>query len=303
MTTIRLDRIAAFVRVVEAASFTTAARQLGLPKSSISRRVMYLEKELGVRLLQRTSRKLRLTEAGRTYFDHMRPAIETIAKTNQAIMKVADQPQGTVRIAVPPALGLSLLPNIIASFVRRHPSVHIEILHTVRYVDLIEEQLDLAIRIGKLTDSSLIKTKIGVGMNRRGLFASRDYLRRKGTPKTLQELTDHDCVSFSGLPGHRMWRFVSGTRSQNVKVAQTVEVDDMLFVYRAVLAGIGVGLLSLFFAAEPEARRSLVRVLPQYVTRDEPVSLVWPTRRHEPAGVVLFRNYLINNLASFRWNR
>jgi DNA-binding transcriptional LysR family regulator len=105
MTTIRLDRIAVFVRVVEAASFTTAARQLGLPKSSISRRVMYLEKELGVRLLQRTSRKLRLTEAGRTYFDHMRPAIEMIAKTNQVIMKVAEEPQGTVRIAVPPALG------------------------------------------------------------------------------------------------------------------------------------------------------------------------------------------------------
>ncbi len=289
------NAVSLFVRVVEAGSFTRAAAQLGITTSGVSRAVARLEAELGVRLLQRTTRKLSLTAAGRTYFDQVRGALARLEEAGSTAIEMGAEPRGSVRLTAPPGLVGALIP-FVAAFLLRYPKIGVQLSCSQGIVDLVEEGFDLALRLGRLRDSSLVARRVGHLVT--GLFASRGYVARNGLPRTPADLAQHDCVLFRSQGGKATWRLSDGEREHLVEVTGRIEVDEIPSLHQAVLNGIGIGSISFFSSAR---MRGLVRVLPNYVTGELPVSLVSPSRRLEPARVVLLRDFLAAKLASLRW--
>jgi len=295
-----LNHVAVFARVVELESFTAAAKQLGLPKSSVSRTVTRLEEELGVRLLQRTTRKLHLTEAGQAYYERTRVALASLAEAASAATNLSAEPRGTVRLSAPADIGVMNLGELVARFLRKYPLVQIEISISSRYVDLVAEGFDLALRAGKLADSSLVARKIG--SDQLGLFASASYLRRRGRPKTLGDLAHHDCVLFRGTHGKSEWRLTGPRGEERVTVRGPLNVDEISFVQQAVTAGLGIALLPMIAVRLAAARGPLpmpVHVLPEYSVGGGGLNVVSPSARFQSASVTAFRDFLVAELTAF----
>lgn len=292
-----LNHVAVFARVVELESFTAAARQLGLPKSSVSRIVTRLEDELGVRLLQRTTRKLHLTEAGRAYYERARISLEGLEEAASAATNLSAEPRGTVRLTAPADMGILNLGELVARFVRKYPLVHIEISLSSRFVDLVAEGFDLALRAGRLADSSLVARKIGD--DNLGIFAAPSYLRRRGRPKTLADLASHDCVLFRGTHGKSEWRLSGPNGEERVTVRGPLNVDEMVLVQESVAAGVGIALLPINGARLVAARGRLplpVRLLPEYSVSGGNLNVVSPSTRFPSASVSAFRDFLVAEL-------
>jgi len=297
-----LNHVAVFARVVELESFTAAAKHLGLPKSSVSRTVTRLEDELGVRLLQRTTRKLRLTEAGQAYYERARVALAGLEEAASAATNLSAEPRGTVRMSAPSDMGSLHFGDMVARFVRKYPLVHVEISLTSRYVDLVAEGFDLALRAGKLADSSLVVRKIGT--DSLGLFASASYLRRRGRPKTVAELANHDCVLFHGQNGKCEWHLTGPRGVERVTVRGPLNADEMGFVQQAVAAGVGIALLPTFAVRLAAARGTTpmpVRLLPEYSISGNGLQVVSPSTRFPSASVTAFRDFLVVELTEL-WN-
>lgn len=290
-----LNRVSLFVRVVEAGSFTKAGAELGVTTSSVSRALGRLEEDLGVRLLQRTTRRLSLTAVGRAYFDQVRGALALLQEAGAMASEMGEEPRGVVRVTVPPSLA-SLLIQMIATFQQRYPKIRVELSVAQRLVDLVDEGFDLAVRVGPLRDSSLVARRVGT--LRSGLFASRDYVRRRGRPQKLADLAKHDCVLFRSRGGKATWHLRDGERERTIEVTGPLDVDEIPSAHQAVLAGVGIGFMSFFASSRT---RGLVRILPRYVSSDIPVSLVSPSKRLEPARVVLLRDSLAAHLTALPW--
>ena len=298
LITMDLNHVAVFVRVVELSSFTAAATQLGLPKSSVSRTVTRLEEQLGVRLLQRTTRTLHLTEAGQAYYERARLALTNLAEAASAASDMSGVPRGVVRVTAPVDLGMLNLANIVARFVLAYPGVHVDIAFTSRRVDLVAEGFDLAIRAGKLTDSTLVARK--VGSSTLGLFASASYLERRGEPKTLAEHALHDCVLMHAKNGQADWRLSGLHGEESVTVRGPLNVDDLLFVQQGIDEGVGIGMLPVWKPKRcPERRRNPepIRILPDYAQLGAGLYVVSPPTRYQPASVAVFREFLITELS------
>jgi DNA-binding transcriptional LysR family regulator len=292
--TIDLNLVSMFVRVVEAGSFTAAASQLGLRKSSISRGVSRLEEELGVRLLHRTTRRLNMTEAGRAYFARVRELTSSIDEATTEVREMGHEPQGTVRLTAVPDSGSGLLADIIARFVRQYPKIRVELVLTSRSVDLIEEGIDLALRAGVLRDSPLVARKIAP--TPLALFAAPSYLRRRGRPKTLRELARHDCVLYRPQGGKSTWRLTGPKGDESVEVTGSIASDDMGFNAHAVVAGAGVGLLPMALAVPTLEQSKLARILADYTLTGGAVYIVAPPSRHQLLRVRLLRDFLASAL-------
>ncbi len=290
-----LNGVSLFLRVVEARSFTTAADELNMTTSGVSRALMRLEEDLGVRLLQRTTRKLSLTAAGRVYFDQVRGALAAVSEASLAASEMGEEPRGAVRVTAPPAMVGQLIP-FVAEFLERYPKIRVELLSSQGIVDLVEQGLDLAVRVGRLRDSSLIARRVGNLVT--GLFASRDYVARNGRPRRPADLAKHNCVLFRGQGGKDTWLLRDGDREYPVEVRGSLEVDDIPSIHHAVAAGIGIGIISFFSSSRMEG---VVRILPRYISGDLPISLVSPSKRLEPARVVLFRDFLAAKLSALPW--
>jgi DNA-binding transcriptional LysR family regulator len=297
MTTIDLNLVVAFVKVVESGSFTAAGRALGLPTSSTSRAVGRLEEALGTRLLQRTTRSHHLTPAGEQYFARVRGLLAGLDEARDAVVDMGQAPRGKVRLSAGGDFGEGVLAGIIARFIARHPGVEIEVVLTARWVNLIGEGFDLALRAGTLQDSSLVAHKIaGTDL---GIYAAPAYLERRGRPRRFAELARHACVLYRRDTGVVPWRLGGPRGPEQVIVSGPATADDMLFVRGLVLAGIGLGMLPAM-ACESELRAgSLVRVLPAYAVRTGALYVVSPPLKHVPARVSLFREYLITELKSW----
>jgi len=289
MSTIDLNRVRLFVRVAEAGSFTGAARLSGLPTSSVSRAVAALERELAVRLIQRTTRRLQLTEAGRVYYESVSRALSGMDEAAAAVSELQDAPRGRVRITAPADLGHWLLAPSLVSFATRYPEVQIEVSLTQRIVDLVHEGFDLALRIGKLADNRLVARVLG--LVRAGIFAAPRYLKRRGRPRSVADVADHDCVLFRSVSGRAVWELVGPAGRQKVEVRGAVAADDS----EAAAAGQGLTLLPIF-ACQGREKDDLQRVLPEYATVGVPLQLVYPTARFLPKRVVLLRDHLVNEL-------
>ncbi len=292
-TSIDLNQIGVFVRVVEAGSFTAAAAVLRLPKSSVSRKFAALESALGTRLLQRTTRRLRLTEAGQRYFRQARQAVVDLDEAANELANLGLAPRGNVRISAADFED-GPLAEVIAAFCRVHPQIHVDLTVTGRRVNLIEEGFDLAVRAGLLEDSTLVARK--VARSELKLYAAPSYLARRGTPRRLADVARHDCVLYRTAKGLFPWRLTGPRGPETVRVSGSVTADDMGFVRRLVLGGAGIGLLPETLAETEVARDALERVLPAYAVRGGAIYVVSPPLRHLPARVALLRDYLIAEL-------
>jgi DNA-binding transcriptional LysR family regulator len=293
-TTADLNHVAVFVRVVETGSFTAAAGALGLPKSSVSRSVSRLELELGVRLLQRTTRSVHLTDAGHAYYERVARALSGLREAQSAVSDMQATPSGVVRVTAAVDIGVNVLSSLVARFVRKHPGIHVEMVLTGRLLNLVEEGVDLAVRAGKLDDSSLVARKVGTLEAR--LLAAPGYLRRKGTPKAVAELGRHDCVLFRARRGRGSWELSGPKGVERVDVTGPVSADDFAFLRQMLLAGGGIGLVPWTTCAQDIERGRLVRVLSEYAAPGGALHVVYPSARYVPQRVALLRDFLVQGL-------
>lgn len=282
----RYDEIAIFVAVSEAGSFVGAARRLGVPTSTVSARVAALEKRLGLTLIQRTTRKLRLTEAGQSYFEECRSALRQIEAAEDKLTSHAGSGDGLLRVTAPVDISQSLLPPVIAGFRNEFPGVHVDLIVTDRIADLVAEGIDIAVRVGPLRDSSLITRTFVSGPS--GLFASADYLDRRGAPQTLDDLIGHDLIGFGKLRGQAL-RMINGNETADVRLAGALTCDDFLTTRSFVALGLGIGFLPAFLATE--ITPPLVRVLPQYAHQLTGLYFAYPAQRFVPLRVKHFIAY------------
>jgi len=294
MATIDLNRIGTFVRVVEAGSFTAAAAALGVPTSSASRAVARLEDDLGVRLLNRTTRKLSLTDEGRHFFQRMQAVMAETEEATQEAAGFAREPRGPVRLTAPLDLGVQALPAIVRRIIERYPGIVIELVLTSRRIDLVEEGIDLAIRGGLLADSSLVSRKIAA--TDLGIFAAPAYLQRRGRPRAFADLARHDCLTYGGRRGKIPWRLTGPDGDETVSVSGPVVCDDMLFLREMVLSGTGLALLPVQNVDGDVRAGRLVRVLPRYRVEGGGLYLLWPSRTLVPPRVVAVRELLAEEL-------
>jgi DNA-binding transcriptional LysR family regulator len=286
------NRIATFVKVAETGSFTAAAASLGLPKSSVSRSVAGLEADLGVLLLQRTTRKLALTDAGRSLFRRVQQAMIDLDQAVAEVSDANDELRGPIRLTAPTDFAELALPGIIARFLELHPCVHIELSFTGRRVDLVEEGFDLAVRAGTLADSTLMARRIGD--SDLGIFGSESYVAKHGRPRSVADLARHNCLFMKSNAGILPWRLDGPRGSVVAEVSGSLVADNFGFLRRAVAAGIGLGLLPVGDLGGQSD--DLVRILPAYGLRGGAVQVVWPSSRYLPARVAAFREFLVDEL-------
>jgi len=255
-----LDAIAVFVRVVETGSFSAAARRLSMPKATVSAKVARLERRLGLSLIQRTTRKLRLTEAGEQYFRHCATAIREVELAETALQATADKPSGVLRVTAPVDLGHTLLPRLVHAYAARYPEVSVELLVTNRIVDLVGEGIDLAIRPSQvLKDSSLIAQRFfEMGSN---LWASPQYLERLGAPAQPRDLGRATFVGF--LPRSSVV-LTNGRADAEIAMLGRIRADDFETIRALLLLGEGMAWLPDFVAQEAAQAGTLVPVLPKW---------------------------------------
>lgn len=271
-----LNEVMIFIKVVQAGSFTQAARQLGMPNSTVSSKVSSLEKRLGTTLITRTTRRLNVTPAGQAYFRKCVQGLEEIKSGEDEIAANQGEPQGLLRITAPVELGSSILPPIVQNFISKYPKVRIEVILTDRRVELLTESVDLAIRAGELKDSTLIGKKLGQGNFL--LFASPKYLKAKGEPTHPRELIDHQCLHFTPI-GTETWKLVGPKGSLVVPVPSRMSINDLTMVRNLTLSGMGIALMPSFYCKNEISSGKLVQVLPQWQTAQSPIHFVYPAQK------------------------
>ncbi len=286
-----LNRAVIFIRVVEEGGFSAAARALRLPKSSVSRSVALLEEELGARLLQRSTRKVALTEAGTAFYGRASRGIADIHDAAVAVADLQGSLRGPIRVTAPVDVGVWMLAPLVARFVELHPAVHIDVVLASRLVDMVAEGFDFALRAGGVRDDSLVaRTLSGTDV---ALFAAPGYLARRGTPSRPAELPSHDCVLFRPERGRASWTLSGPSGEETVEVTGPVGGDDFSFVKRIALAGVGIALLPSFLCDDAVGHGGLLRVMPEYVARGASFHLVYPSARHLPARAIAFRDLVL----------
>jgi DNA-binding transcriptional LysR family regulator len=293
-----LNLVSAFVKVVESRSFTGAAKALGLPKSSVSRRVTELERELGVELLQRTTRKLSLTQAGRAYFEQAERALTGLAAAAETASGLDSEPRGIVRMSSIFELGVLGLAELLAEFAQLYPDIHVDVSLGSHTGNLADAGFDIGLRCGRVEDTTLVTKRLGAV--ELGLFAAHEYLERRGRPSELADLSAHDCVLFRAQQARALWRLEGphGTIA-SVEVHGHVNADETLFVRQAVAAGMGIGLLPVLVSprcARQERAASIERVLPEYALTGEVLHIVVPAGSKRPRRVTLLRDFLVERL-------
>lgn len=282
-----------FAEVVERGGFAAAGRALGIPKSRLSRRVSDLEAQLGVRLLQRTTRKLSLTEVGESYLRHCQAMREAAQAAADTVAQVQTEPRGTVRVTCPVTLAQTVLAELMPVFLERHPQVRVEMQVTNRVVNLVEEGIDVALRVrANLEDSGSMVVK-RLDDARQVLVASPDLLARQGTPETLAELSRLDSMAMSAADGRSSLRLIGPDgREEVVQLSPRYVADDLLTLKLAAVAGTGMCWLPDYMCQAELNEGRLVRLLPQWSTPRGVVHAVFPSRRGLAPSVRRFLDFL-----------
>ena len=287
----RFEELQAFVAVVETGSFTAAADRLDAAKSAVSRRVSALEDRLGVQLLRRTTRRLNLTDTGRSFYEHSARILADLDEAEAAVLQQHGELRGTLRIALPLSFGLRHMCEPVAAFSRQHPRVHFDLDLNDRRVDLVQEGMDLALRIGRLTDSTLIARKLFDA--RTVVCAAPSYLDEHGTPEKPDDLTAHRCLVYSNVADAGRWAYwhADGTRD-NVRVNTTMTASNGDFLGAAAVQGLGIVMQPTFIAGESICNGDLVPILQEYTWPVTPAYAVYPPTRHLTYRVRAFIDYL-----------
>lgn len=291
------DQIAAFLATVEHAGFTAAGTALNRDGSLVSRRVTALEKRLGVRLLERTTRRVALTEAGEAYYQRMRKAVQAVGEIDAEAVDAASAVRGTLRLSLPATFGRMWIAPILPAFLRQHPGLAIEARFEDRYVDLVAEGFDVAVRIGELADSRLIARKLARAS--RLLCASPDYLAERGMPVHPSDLANHDCIGFSRLASHPIWHLGDDGKTVAVRISGPLVTDDATSLIQAAVAGVGIAMVSDWLAGPELKSGRLVPVLSGHpVATTEGIYIVHPSAKLIPAKTRVFIDWLADTIMS-----
>jgi DNA-binding transcriptional LysR family regulator len=280
-----------FVRVVEAGSFTAVAAEQNTSQPTISRQIAALEQHLGCLLLQRTTRALTLTEEGRAFYAQAQLALEAIAEAETSVGRRKGKPTGTLRLACAAVLGrLHILPRL-PRFLARYPEVTVDLVMGDGFTDLVEERIDLSIRVGALTDPGLVARRIGT--SRRVVVATPDYLERHGEPRTPEDLRQHACILYTRLATGANWPFTGRDGPTSVPVQGRLTVNSTEGVRAAILSGLGIGMVPVWHFVDREIETGRLRVvLPDYEPAPHPIHAVYPTRRFVAPKLRAMLDYL-----------
>ena len=282
-----------FAEVVERGGFAAAGRALGIPKSRLSRRVSDLETQLGVRLLQRTTRKLSLTEVGEAYLRHCQAMRESAQAAADTVAQVQTTPRGTIRVSCPVTLAQTVVAELIPRFLAQYPEVRIDMLVSNRAVNLVEEGIDVALRVRPSVDDSGSMVVKRLDHTTQILVASPELLIRQGTPKTLDDLAKLDSIAMSAPDGRSTWNLIGpGGVHQQVQHTPRYVADDLLTLKYAAVAGTGVCWMPDYMCQEEMRERKLVRVLPDWAPAPAIVHAAFPSRRGLSPAVRRFLDYL-----------
>ena len=279
-----LRGIVAFVRTASAGSFSEAARQLGVTTVAVSRNVQRLERELGVRLLRRTTRSLGMTEEGRRLFDATREALRALESAHEAIAERRSEPSGLVRILSMTGFSRLYVLPLLAVLRARYPRLTLELQASDRVVDMAEEGFDVALRIGAPAEGSLVARKLADVP--RVVCASPDYLARRGVPATLADLAAHDCIAYRSPSSGRLVKWEAGPHAaEAVQASSVLTLNDMVAVCEAAMAGHGLAQLPTYIATPALRAGALVAVLRDVESRPAQLMLLYPARALTPARV------------------
>jgi len=287
----RLEAMTILVAAVDTGSLSAASRRLRIPLATVSRRVSELEEHLKVRLLHRGNRKLVLTDAGRSYVDSCRRIMEEIADVERAASGEYRAPQGELVITATAVMGRSLVMPIVAEFLRLFPDIWIRLLLTDRFVNLVEEHVDLAVRMGQLPDSSMIAVR--VGSVRRMLCASPAYLETHGVPNEPADLASHECVTYDRGAS---WEFHRNGAAQTILMPSRLSVNLGEAIVAAAACGAGIAGAFSYLIEDLVKSRALVPLLEAYEPPPLPVSLVYPSQRQVPLKLRAFLDFSIPRL-------
>jgi DNA-binding transcriptional LysR family regulator len=286
-----LDGIQVFVKVIQLGSFTAAAKYLKMPTTTVSSKVAQLERDLGVTLIQRTTRKLQLTEGGVSFFKRCVIAMEEIEAGENELSVGKSEPEGTIKISTVAELGHTILPRLIRGYLEKYPKMNVELILTPRVVDLIGEGVDLAIRYGQLKDSSLIAKKIAdISFE---LWASPSYIKKYGAPKTSRDLKKHSIIRFTAWSP--TLSFSSNKEVIEVATSNRLVVDDLSTVKEFAIQGQGIGILPHFVGAMETESGRLVRVTSNISWGVVPLSFVYPPQRFVSLKVQSFIQWVIEH--------
>lgn len=298
----RLDEINAFVNVADAKSFTQGAKRLGVSSAQVSKLVARLEDRLGARLLNRTTRDVSLTDTGRAYLERARGLLDDFEDLQGSVRDVDGCPRGTLKISAPVSFGAHQLTPALLDFAAGHPEVSLDVSSTDRMVNLVEEGFDVAIRIGRLTDSSLVARKLADV--RMVTCASPDYLERHGTPKTLADLAQHEAVLDTNVTDPTVWRFGPQSDAQDVRVHGRLRFGGAEACVAAARAGFGITRTPAFAAADDLREGRLKALLCNYESELIHVHAVYPHARHLAPKVRFFVDFLVKRYAGEpEWHR
>lgn len=285
-----INDLLVFLTVVEAESFTVAAKRLGMPKANVSRKVSRLEQQLGVTLLERSTRSQHLTEAGAYFLIHCKRIREELDLAEASVSEILHSCKGTIKIGTSVTIGQQVIKPVISSFLRQYPDINVELSLANRQVDLIEEGFDLLIRVGDLDDSRLIGKRIGSAQ--RKLYASPSYLKDNQEPKNTKELCNHQLLLMRMLSTDNKIELVSGKRKEKVKLNPRLIVDDFSVLKQAAIDGEGITLLPSYMCDEETENGELINILSKWGMSDIDIYVLYPKHRAKIPKVKAFLDFI-----------
>ena len=289
-----IDDMLLFSKLVELKSFTAVADTLQLSRSLVSKRITRLEDHLGVQLVNRTTRRVELTEAGRTYYQYCVQIENIVQEAESVVSEIRQQPKGNLTINAPVTYGQIVLPSIIARFLKKYPDININLSLSDKFVDVIEGGFDIVIRIGQLKDSSLKARKVAT--TRLVIFANKNYLKKHGTPKTPQDLQQHNCLSYRNMAGApNEWQFHRPMGKEVVYVSGNFNAENGVPLYKAAQAGLGVAIQPQFVLDGFDGK-GIVTLLEDYTNVELGIYAIYPATRKPPLNTRVFIDFLVEQL-------
>tara|TARA_R110002110_G_scaffold415612_4_gene651946 strand:+ start:22094 stop:22993 length:900 start_codon:yes stop_codon:yes gene_type:complete len=287
---IDLNDMAIFSRVVDHGGFSAAGRALGVPKSRISRRVAALEESLGVRLLERNTRTVKITEVGEIFYRHCKRIQDEAEHASVSVSQMLESPRGLLRVGASVTTGQHLLSPLMAEFMGRYPDVQLEIVLANRRIDILEEGFDLLVRVGDLEDSTLISKHLGE--SRFCLYASPTYLAARGLPADPGDLADHDCLTMSDVASPANWRLTDRQSTRTVSIRPRLAINDFPSLCQIVAGGGGIASLPSYLCAELEQQGRLVQILSDWSLPPVEFHALYPSHRGVTPKVRVFLDFL-----------
>lgn len=295
----RLECIQTFVRVVETGSFSAVARELDTTQPTISKQIAALEDHLDVQLLSRSTRKLQLTQEGERFLEHCQRLLDVAAEAEASVGQ-RQNPVGTLRVGCPVAFGQHQVMPYVKGFLDRYPDIKLDLTLSDRFVDFVEESMDLAIRIGQINDANLIVHRLGI--TRRITVATLSYFHNRPEPKTPEDLAEHNCIVYTRLSTGNIWHFqlpTGGTTQVNVR--GNLQVDNSTAIRAAVMAGLGIAVCPVWLLGELIHSGELKVVLTEYQPTSLPIHAVYRRGRFIPAKVRCFLDYFTHEFKLNPW--